>query len=129
MIPHSLMWVIWREMNTRTFEGDERSIHELKLLSEIVWMSKCFRCCYFHVSAWHAWFLYFHCCLVSSSLLPFSTLLVYLVLSFCPYFNFNEVYFFGLFLSRSYSFTPILVYFFEKYKHQNAPKVRFFEWA
>ena len=30
MIPHCLMWVIWRERNTRTFEGDERSIHELK---------------------------------------------------------------------------------------------------
>lgn len=25
------MWVIWRERNTRTFEGDERLIHELKL--------------------------------------------------------------------------------------------------
>ena len=31
MIPHFLMWVIWRERNTRTFEGDERWIHELKL--------------------------------------------------------------------------------------------------
>ena len=31
MIPHCLMRVIWRERNTRIFEGDERSIHELKL--------------------------------------------------------------------------------------------------
>ena len=31
MIPHCLMWVIWRERNTHTFEGDERWIHELKL--------------------------------------------------------------------------------------------------
>ena len=32
MIPHCLMWVIWRERNTWTFDGNERSIHELKLL-------------------------------------------------------------------------------------------------
>ena len=32
MIPHCLMWVVWRERNTYTFEGNERSIHELKLL-------------------------------------------------------------------------------------------------
>ena len=31
MIPHCLTWVIWRERNTHTFEGDERWIHELKL--------------------------------------------------------------------------------------------------
>ena len=31
MIPHCLMWVIWREMNLRTPEGNERLIHELKL--------------------------------------------------------------------------------------------------
>ena len=31
MIPHCLMWVIWRETNTHTFEGDERLIHKLKL--------------------------------------------------------------------------------------------------
>ena len=30
--PHCLMWVIWRERNTHTFDGNERSIHELKLL-------------------------------------------------------------------------------------------------
>ena len=24
MIPHCLMWAIWRERNTHTFEGDER---------------------------------------------------------------------------------------------------------
>ena len=33
-----------------------------------------FGCCYFHFSSWYAWFLYFHFCLVSFSLLPFSTL-------------------------------------------------------
>ena len=27
------MWLIWRERNARTFEGIERSIHELKLLA------------------------------------------------------------------------------------------------
>ena len=32
MITHCLMWVIWRVRNTRTFDGNERSIHELKLL-------------------------------------------------------------------------------------------------
>ena len=32
MLLHCLMWFIWRERNTRTFEGNERSIHELKLL-------------------------------------------------------------------------------------------------
>ena len=30
--PHCLMWVIWRERNTHTFDGNERLIHELKLL-------------------------------------------------------------------------------------------------
>ena len=32
MIPHCLMWIIWRERkrNNCTFEGNERSIHELK---------------------------------------------------------------------------------------------------
>ena len=32
MISHCLMWVIWRESNTRTFDKNERSIHELQLL-------------------------------------------------------------------------------------------------
>ena len=32
MIAHCLMWVIWRERNTHTLDGNERSIHELKLL-------------------------------------------------------------------------------------------------
>ena len=32
IIPHCLMWVIWRVRNTHTFDGNERSIHELKLL-------------------------------------------------------------------------------------------------
>ena len=32
MISLCLMWVVWRERNTYTFEGNERSIHELKLL-------------------------------------------------------------------------------------------------
>ena len=31
MIPHCLMWVIWRERNTCIFDGNERSIHALKL--------------------------------------------------------------------------------------------------
>ena len=31
MIPHCLMWAIWMERNTHTFEGDETLIHELKL--------------------------------------------------------------------------------------------------
>ena len=32
MIPHCLMWIIWseRKRNNCTFEGNERSIHELK---------------------------------------------------------------------------------------------------
>ena len=28
MIPHCLMWGIWWEQNSRTFEGCERSVHE-----------------------------------------------------------------------------------------------------
>ena len=32
MIPHCLMWRIWWEMNTCTFEGSKRLIHDLKLL-------------------------------------------------------------------------------------------------
>ena len=31
MIPHCLMWGIWRERNVCTFEGTERSIHNLML--------------------------------------------------------------------------------------------------
>ena len=33
IILHCLMWLIWRERNACTFEGIERSIHELKLLA------------------------------------------------------------------------------------------------
>lgn len=33
MIPHCLMWGIWRERNARTFEENERSIHDLKISS------------------------------------------------------------------------------------------------
>ena len=32
MVPHCFMWVIWRERNIGTFDGNERSIHELTLL-------------------------------------------------------------------------------------------------
>ena len=32
MIPYCHIWVIWRERNTCTFYGNERSIHELILL-------------------------------------------------------------------------------------------------
>ena len=32
MIHHCLMWGIWRKRNAHTFEGDERSIHDLKRL-------------------------------------------------------------------------------------------------
>ena len=31
MIPHNLMWNIWQERNTHTFEGNERSTNDLKL--------------------------------------------------------------------------------------------------
>ena len=30
MVPHCLLWCIWRERNARSFEGRERSILELK---------------------------------------------------------------------------------------------------
>ena len=33
MIPHCLMWDVWREINALTFEENERSIHDLKLSS------------------------------------------------------------------------------------------------
>ena len=32
MIPHCLMWRIWWERNSCTFEGSKRLIHDLKLL-------------------------------------------------------------------------------------------------
>lgn len=32
MIPQCLMWAIWWERNAHTFEGNERSIHDLILL-------------------------------------------------------------------------------------------------
>ena len=32
MIPHCLMWGLWREKNARTFEGCEKPSHYLKLL-------------------------------------------------------------------------------------------------
>ena len=31
VIPHSLMWGIWRERNARRFEGNENSLSDLKL--------------------------------------------------------------------------------------------------
>ena len=31
MTPHCIMWGIWRERNARTFEGCERSTHDMKL--------------------------------------------------------------------------------------------------
>ena len=31
MVPHCLMWGIWREHNACTFDGNERLIHNLKL--------------------------------------------------------------------------------------------------
>ena len=49
MIPHYLMWVVWRERNTYTSKGNERSIHELKLLlfSNFAQLCKCFGRFYF----------------------------------------------------------------------------------
>ena len=41
-ILHCLMWCLWRERNTRTFEGCEQSVVELKLQfyrSLFDWMS------------------------------------------------------------------------------------------
>ena len=62
-IPHCLMWCIWRERNFRCFEGNERSVADLKhlvlkTLFEWVSASGCFSCsnflefldlCYFQV--------------------------------------------------------------------------------
>ena len=31
LVPHCLMWGIWRERNAQIFEGTERAIHELKM--------------------------------------------------------------------------------------------------
>jgi hypothetical protein len=31
VIPHSLMWGVWRERNARRFEGNENSLSDLKL--------------------------------------------------------------------------------------------------
>ena len=33
MIPHCIMWILWRERNSRTFEGCERTIQDLKSFS------------------------------------------------------------------------------------------------
>ena len=30
LIPHCIFWCIWRERNTRTFEGVERNLLEIK---------------------------------------------------------------------------------------------------
>ena len=32
MIPHCIMWSLWRERNARCFEGCEKTIHDLKKL-------------------------------------------------------------------------------------------------
>ena len=32
IVPHCLMWCLWRERNSRCFENNERSISNLKLL-------------------------------------------------------------------------------------------------
>ena len=75
IILHCLMWLIWRERNAHTFEGIERSIHELKLLAftffffYFAWLGKCFRCFFFHFFTWYPWFLYLLCYLIFSMLL------------------------------------------------------------
>ena len=41
-IPHCIVWTIWREQNNRIFEGEERSIIELKcifILSLFEWIT------------------------------------------------------------------------------------------
>ena len=76
MIPHCLMWVVWRERNTYTSEGNERSIHELKLLffSDFAQLCKCFGHFYLHFFTWYAWFMYFLCCLWHIACVLFSSL-------------------------------------------------------
>ena len=94
MIPHCLMWVVWRERNTYTSEGNERSIHELKLLffSDFAQLCKCFGRFYFHFFTWYAWFMYFLCCLVFFFVASSTLLVCFFPLYFLTFF-FNEVYY------------------------------------
>ena len=95
MIPHCLMWVIWRERNARTFEGIERSIHELKLYSfyfYFFWLcmiGQCFGCLFFHFFIWYAWFLYLLCYLIFSMLLLADGLCASFFCIFSHHFSIN----------------------------------------
>ena len=42
IVPHCLMWCLWREINSRCFEDNERSISDLKLIffwTLLYWLS------------------------------------------------------------------------------------------
>jgi hypothetical protein len=41
VIPHCIMWCLWRERNARTFEGCELSIAELKLQFFAIYLTGC----------------------------------------------------------------------------------------
>ena len=58
-MPHCLLG-IWIERNARTFERNERSIHNLKLkFFHSIQVAKCFGCFYFLFFARFTRFLYF----------------------------------------------------------------------
>ena len=80
MIPHFLMWVIWRERNTCTFEGDERWIHELKLFflqTSLEWVNA----------------LGFITFMSLPDMLIFVPSLLFRFFLCCLFFNFNEVHY------------------------------------
>ena len=112
------MWIVWRERkrNNRTFEGDERSIHELKhfffqtlLNGQMLWvllLSFLFLICLTFVPSFLISF---------SSLLPFSTLPVCLVLFlFFLISIFNEVYY----LSKKKLIKKLIFFFFNNLNWQ-----------
>ena len=95
MIPHCLTWVIWRERNTHTFEGDERWIHELKLFvlqTLLEWANASGFVTFMSLLDMLDFvpsllFRFFLCCLLAHCL---CALFLFFLLTF---FNFNEIYY------------------------------------
>ena len=65
LVPHCLIWCIWRERNARSFEGCERSLLEIKsLFLHTLWMERglfSFFLLFFLFFSW-SWYFYFLIC-------------------------------------------------------------------
>ena len=65
LVPHCLIWCIWRERNARSFEGCERSLLESKsLFLHTLWMERglfSFFLLFFLFFSW-PWYFYFLIC-------------------------------------------------------------------